>query len=58
MFRFFTGEQDIVQNIFDCVLKIWRRDCRGMGIPVYGDSLFTLHFADDQVTMAEIEDDA
>lgn len=38
-------------------LKRWRRMCRNMGIQVDGEKLFTLNFADDQVILAEDEDD-
>lgn len=38
-------------------LDKWRRACCSMGISIGNDKLFTLHFADDQVIMAEDEDD-
>jgi hypothetical protein len=34
-----------------------RRKCRNTGIPTGDDKLCTLHFADDQVTLAEDEQD-
>ena len=43
----------------ECVLKEWKRKCSGMGVPL-GDleTLFTLCFADDQVVVAQDQDDA
>lgn len=39
-------------------LKEWRAKCKGMGIPIGNDYLYTLHFADDQVICAQDEHDA
>ena len=40
------------------VLKCWKMKCRGMGIPVGKDTLYTLLFADDQVLIAGDRDDS
>lgn len=42
----------------DQALLEWRRKCRGMGIPLSEDyTLYTLHFADDQVLIAHDRED-
>ncbi|XP_044760773.1 uncharacterized protein LOC123318222 [Coccinella septempunctata] len=39
-------------------LKRWRRSCHGMGIQLTDDTaLYTLHFADDQVVIAQDKED-
>lgn len=38
-------------------LKKWKQKCGGMGVPVRDDYLYTLSFADDQVVIAQDEDD-
>ena len=38
-------------------LKQWRQKCGSMGIEIGDSRLFTLHFADDQVILAEDDDD-
>ena len=41
------------------VLKEWKRCCSGMGVPLREDgTLYTLCFADDQVVIAQDEEDA
>jgi len=39
------------------VLTPWKMKCEGMGIPVRDSFLYTLSFADDQVVMAQDEED-
>lgn len=49
----------ILFNIYlDAALKQWRRKCEGMGIPIGDRTLYTLHYADDQVVIAQDYDDA
>lgn len=38
-------------------LTTWKRKCEGMGIPLRNEHLYTLCFADDQVVMAQDEED-
>lgn len=39
-------------------LKHWRKKCSQMGIPINDNlSLYTLHFADDQIVMAQDKED-
>lgn len=38
-------------------LTTWRKKCRGMGVRIGDDTLYTLHFADDQAILAEDEAD-
>lgn len=38
-------------------LKIWKRKCRDMGIPLENNNLFTLCFADDQIVIAQDYED-
>lgn len=38
-------------------LKNWKRGCEGMGVPVRNEHLYTLSFADDQVVIAQDEED-
>ena len=46
-------------NIYlDTALKNWRRKCSGMGIPINEKILFTLHYADDQIVLAQDSEDA
>ena len=41
------------------VLKEWKKKCGGMGVPLSEvETLFTLCFADDQVVVAQDQDDA
>lgn len=37
----------------EIALQQWKRSCIGMGILIYEDHLFTLHFADDQIVLAQ-----
>lgn len=38
-------------------LRIWKIKCKGMGVPVRGNHVYTLSFADDQVVIAQDEED-
>ncbi|KAF2894890.1 hypothetical protein ILUMI_11284 [Ignelater luminosus] len=38
-------------------LKLWKRKCEGMGISIREDFIYTLSFADDQVIIAQDEED-
>lgn len=38
-------------------LKPWKRKCEEMGVPIRDDHLYTLSFADDQVVIAQDEED-
>lgn len=38
-------------------LKMWKRKCAGMGIPMENDTLYSLQFADDQVILAQDYED-
>jgi hypothetical protein len=39
------------------VLDIWKRKCEPMGVKIGDHTLYSLHFADDQVILAEDQDD-
>lgn len=41
----------------DRALVMWVEKCKNMGLRVGGDTLFTLFFTDDQIIMAEDEED-
>ena len=41
----------------ESALSLWKMKCQGMGIPVRNSHLYTLCFADDQVVIAQDEDD-
>lgn len=42
----------------NAVLQVWKRKCAGMGIPLDDNiTLYTLQFADDQVLMAQDQED-
>lgn len=41
----------------DQALKGWTRKCKSMGLQVGDDTLYSLYFADDQVVIAEDEED-
>jgi hypothetical protein len=44
----------VLFNIYiEQVLKVWKRNCQGLGIPVNDRYLFTLNFADDQVVITQ-----
>lgn len=48
----------ILFNIYlDATLEQWRRKCGGMGIPLEDRTLYTLHYADDQVILARDSED-
>ncbi|XP_046662697.1 uncharacterized protein LOC124355579 [Homalodisca vitripennis] len=48
----------ILFNIYvDAALAQWRRKCSGMGISVGDRTLYTLHYADDQVILAQDPED-
>lgn len=38
-------------------LKEWRKKCKNMGIPLNETTLYTLHFADDQVVLSQDAED-
>ena len=38
-------------------LNIWKRKCCGMGYNVENTMIYTLQFADDQMTMAQSKED-
>jgi hypothetical protein len=38
-------------------LGLWKRKCRNMGIPIGDNTEYTLHFADDQLIIAQDLDD-
>lgn len=38
-------------------LRIWKKKCQGMGLPIRNEHLYTLCFADDQVIIAQDEED-
>jgi hypothetical protein len=44
----------VLFNIYiEQVLKVWKLNCQGMGIPVNDRYLFTLNYADDQAVIAQ-----
>jgi hypothetical protein len=45
-------------NVYiDAALKTWSEKCKGMGIPIGEQTLYTLLFADDQVIVAADAED-
>lgn len=38
-------------------LKLWKRKCKGMGVPINNRTIYTLQFADDQVLIAQEKED-
>lgn len=38
-------------------LKLWKRKCRNMGLPINNNTIYTLSFADDQLVLAQDYDD-
>jgi hypothetical protein len=45
-------------NIYlEQALGLWRRKCRSMGIPIGDNTIYMLHFADDQLIIAQDLDD-
>jgi len=45
-------------NIYlESVLNEWKKKCRKMGTPITDNTLYSLNFADDQVLIAQDEDD-
>lgn len=38
-------------------MKLWKKNCRGIGLNVNGTSIFTLQFAGDQVIIAKCKSD-
>ncbi|RZF33050.1 hypothetical protein LSTR_LSTR007966 [Laodelphax striatellus] len=54
-------EKQLISNSFQDILRGYlenlEKKCQGMGIPIRGEHLFTLCFADDQVVIAQDEED-
>lgn len=47
----------LFKKITEQTLWKWKIQCRNMGMNINGTSMFTLQFADDEVLLAEKEND-
>lgn len=43
-------------KVVECALSEWKRMCRNMGLPLNERTLYTLCFADDQILIAQEDD--